>query len=203
MRDTYRTVTQYLVLALAAGTAATIFAATSLAAASPATASPAAVRVHDPHVHGVSRINVAVEGRSAVVELFIPAASVYGFEHEPRDQEEEKAREQALKRLEENIARVLIFDQKAGCRPKSVKVDLSPRHGSKEKGDGHDGHEHDHHAEVFSEFTLDCDVDLAGRKVRIGVFGLFPSIHQATVVVLSETTQQRVRVRDAETTVTL
>lgn len=183
MRETCRKVTKYLVLALSAG--------------------PALAWAEEPHVHGVSRINVAVEGPNAVVELFIPAASVYGFEHEPRNQKEEKHRELALKRLEENVGRVLILEREAGCRPSSITVGLSSKHDSEENGAEHDRHEDGHHAEVFSEFTLDCDVGLAGRKVRTGIFGLFPSIEQVTVVVLSETSQQQIRIKDAETTWTL
>ena len=178
MRDTCRKVTRYLVLALAA--------------------SPAAARAEEPHVHGVSRINVAVEGRSAIVELFIPAASVYGFEHEPRNPKEQKDRKLALKRLEENVDRVLIFERDAGCRPSSIKVGLAPQHDSERNRAAHG-----HHAEVFSEFALDCDVNLAGRRVRIGIFALFPSIEQVTAVVLSEITQQQTRIKDAETRLTL
>jgi Protein of unknown function (DUF2796) len=39
---------------------------------------------HGAHVHGTATLNIAIEERTATVELITPAESIIGFEHQAK-----------------------------------------------------------------------------------------------------------------------
>lgn len=43
---------------------------------------------HDAHVHGVGKLNVALDGDDLIIELTSPAANIVGFEHTPENEQQ-------------------------------------------------------------------------------------------------------------------
>jgi hypothetical protein len=102
-------------------------------------------RHHEAHVHGVARMNVALEGDALFIELISPAANIVGFEHAPRTTEQKAAVRKALETLKSGMA-LFTPPADAGARLVESKVesDISDddQH-SPETGHNH-GHNHDH-----------------------------------------------------------
>lgn len=169
------------------------------------------------HEHGVARVNVAVQGDGAVIEFFAPGQSIYGFEGEPRNAEQESARVAGIERLKEQIPRMFAFDPSLGCQFGSPRVELEddehaaddhheegePHHDER-PADGADEHdeaneaEHaqdeDQHDEVRAEVEVQCARSPVGTDLRLAVTESFPEIVQIDLQVLSDAQQSGARV---------
>ncbi|MGG7566738.1 ZrgA family zinc uptake protein [Rhodovulum sp. DZ06] len=98
----------------------------------------------EAHVHGVSRLQVAVEGAAVEAELRAPGADIVGFEHAARSDADIAAVEAALTALRDPAA---LFGL-AGCAVQQVEA-----HVDREGDEHHDGHDdgHDDHADEHDE----------------------------------------------------
>ena len=95
----------------------------------------------DAHVHGLSQLNIAVEGEKVELEFSSPAMNLVGLEHKATSKKDIAAVKQA-----ESILRqpeMLFSLSEAQCKPLYTNVDIS---GLIEHDDDHDGHKgHDEH----------------------------------------------------------
>lgn len=179
------------------------------------------------HEHGVARVNVAVEGNGATIEFFAPGQSVYGFEGEPRDAQQETARSAGIERLKQAIPRMFVFDPSLDCRFGSPHVELEDDDHA--EADHHEGaeaqsdeeeaaheedapreaHESEHagdeggHDEIHAEVEVQCARSPAGTDLRLAVTESFPAIVQIDLQVLSEAQQSGARVAASGHTVQL
>ena len=72
-------------------------------------------RQHGVHEHGVSRLNVAVEGEDVYLELVSPAVNIVGFEHRPKNEEQQAAVRKGIRALERAV-RLFALPPAARCR---------------------------------------------------------------------------------------
>lgn len=115
----------------------------------------------EAHVHGAARLQVAIEGRHAELILQSPAANLVGFEHQPRNAEQEATVAQASEWLGVNS---LVQNASQDC----VVTEASVHHqqGGKE-GHGHDkDHEHGHgqepgHSDFEVTQRIECESELS------------------------------------------
>ena len=107
-------------------------------------------RQHDAHEHGHVELNIAQDGKELLMEIHAPGADVLGFEHAPKNDQQQKALEQAIAQLE-NAGSLFALTASAGCKIKhqSVANNLSSDKHDEHKHDNHhqDEHDHDHHAD--------------------------------------------------------
>ncbi len=75
----------------------------------------AASAAGEPHVHGKGRLALAPDPSGVQFELVVAAADVWGFEHEPRTEEEATRRAAALQALEDSLPGILQFPPDLGC----------------------------------------------------------------------------------------
>jgi hypothetical protein len=93
----------------------------------------------DAHVHGVSHLQIAVEGARVEIELRAPGADIVGFEHAAASDADKAAQEKALVRLRAPAA---LFGL-AGCTAVEVKAHVGAEGGEHDE-DGHDDHDAEH-----------------------------------------------------------
>lgn len=106
-------------------------------------------RSESAHVHGVSRLDIAIEGESITMGLTAPAADILGFEHEARSAEEKKALAEASAKLAKLAKPMSLFalNKEANCAAKEVVVgEQAELDGGHEHEHEHDEHSHDEHA---------------------------------------------------------
>ena len=166
--------------------------------AAPFPASGAEKRHADGHAHGIAEINIAVEGKKIVVELFTPTEGLMGFEHEAKTDVERKKRDAAVRVLESRFDELVILDKKLGCKSKPGKVSVV-------RSESRDGKETTHaygsskrsgeHREARVTFEYECQQSPAGSRVQFGVTKLFPEIHELKVQVLSDANQSSATIK--------
>ena len=130
------------------------------------------------HVHGVAKLQVAVDNTRMEVVLVSPLDSLIGFERAPRNEKERKAVREMLATFT-NPAALLQPSAAAGCRtgPAAVTSPISDAT-SKPKT------KQDAHAELEAVVTFECDNPAALRGMEVRLFQRFPGIEriQAEVV---------------------
>ncbi|MEO0618880.1 MAG: DUF2796 domain-containing protein [Pseudomonadota bacterium] len=130
--------------------------ALGLAFASAASSGALAADSLDAHVHGVSAMDIAVDGTTMLVSLRMPGADVVGFEREARTDAEKKAVKSAetLLRADSNV---LAIPAAAKCSLVKASVEIEggddhadhddhdhAKKAKKAKKGSHSGHDHDH-----------------------------------------------------------
>lgn len=181
----------------------------AIQAVSPAAAS-AAEREHGAHVHGVSRLNVAIEGHTVLMEWIAPGADIVGFEH-PAESDADKAAVQDAVHALEDATTLFVFPPEAACRLESAEVETSllehhdghdehhdeghdDRHDDEHQEDEHaDHHEHEegdeHHDETHSEFEIrygfHCDQPDRLDHIEVKVFERFPGAEEIDAQVIA------------------
>jgi hypothetical protein len=93
------------------------------------------------HVHGVSELNIDIEGNKLEMQLRAPAINIVGFEHKARTEQHIRKVKQSEVKLNDHKA--LFSFSSGGCRLTQAKIDLSDL--IKNKTTGKDTHTHDHH----------------------------------------------------------
>ncbi|WP_299878117.1 DUF2796 domain-containing protein [uncultured Cocleimonas sp.] len=100
-------------------------------------------REHGAHQHGQAQLNVILENNDLMVMLETPAMNVFGFEHEPKNVEQKKVVELAIKDLE-NISPYIKTDSSAECKIAKIDVDQPfDAHGEHNEHEAKDDHDHD------------------------------------------------------------
>jgi len=173
----------------------------------PVTADEDEHREHDAHVHGVSTLNIAVEGDQLVAELSSPAMNIVGFEHQPGNAEQREAVEQAVEDLKRG-GDWLVLPADASCRLTEARVesellgqgaagpdqdhDNGDEHGHEDEqnaeGHGDEDREHEHeetHSEFQVSYQFTCDDTSAIETVAVQLFDKFPGIEEIEVQALS------------------
>jgi len=140
--------------------------AVAVAAFSMPTVGIAAERGHGAHIHGVSRLSLAVEGNRLELELEAPGADVVGFEHALRTPADAAAIARAADSLKAGKG-LFAFPPVAACSLESVRVQ-SPKSGE-ESG----------HTEFRAEYTFRCDRPDALTQIdAAGFFTRFPAARE-------------------------
>lgn len=150
---------------------------------------------HHAHVHGVAKLEVAVEGAHIDLHLESPLEALLGFERAPRTDKERAAvarMNQALKQADKLFSPTAM----AGCKLVSVQVEAPvleaghKEHGEKGK---HDEHEHEAHADLDADFRFTCAQPgkLTGLEVRLA--DTFPGMRRVDAQVVSGKGQSAAR----------
>lgn len=107
----------------------------------------------DSHEHGIGELDVALEDGVLALELRSPAANLLGFEHAPRNAEEQRQ----VARLQEQLGQpqaLFVLPAAAGCRPAAQQLD-SPLFASHSEAHGHAA-DAGAHSEVQARYRFDC-----------------------------------------------
>jgi hypothetical protein len=144
------------------------------------------------HVHGMSELNIVIEGNKLEMQLRSPAINIVGFEHKASTEQQIRKVKQSEVKLNDHKA--LFSFSSGGCRLTQAKINLANliKKNAIEK-DVHVHHkseldhhekdqekekEHDDHSEVVAHYYYDCeDIDDLS-SLSLGFFAVFPAIQQ-------------------------
>lgn len=153
----------------------------------------AAEREHGAHVHGVSRLNVAIEGHTVLMEWIAPGADIVGFEH-PAETDADKASVQEAVHALEAATGLFVFPPEAACRLENAEVETSLLEHQDEHDEHHDEghdehHDDEHHDETHSEFEIrygfHCDQPDRLDHIEVKVFERFPGAEEIDAQVIA------------------
>ncbi|MFL9711834.1 DUF2796 domain-containing protein [Methylobacillus sp. Pita1] len=146
---------------------------------------PAHAHEQHAHVHGAAKLNIAIEGRSLILALESPMESLLGFEHAPRNSQEQAAVD-ALKKQLSKPAQLFELPAKAECENTAIDLE-SPLF-------EHDIHQHDsHHADLDAEFAYECKQPGQLKRLSVQLFERFPHLHKIDVQIVAGQIQKITR----------
>lgn len=162
-----------------------LLVAAATLAAQPAPA--ATEREHVPHVHGVGRLNVAVQDGTVEIELEAPGADIVGFEHPPSTPAERATVNEAIARLSAG-EKLFVFPRAAGCKLTDAKVSAGAEDGEEHaRAEAHAGSDKDHeehvreHSEFHAHYRFDCSDASALTGMEVMLFKSFPASRELEV----------------------
>jgi hypothetical protein len=120
------------------------------------------------HVHGVAKMDIAVEAKKITVSLETPLDNLVGFERAPRTDSERQRVDDAIARLRAGDA-MFKFDPAAGCRMARVELRSAVLKLGKAEAAPKDGH-----AELEGEWEFDCADATLARHLDVGLFAFNP-----------------------------
>ena len=107
----------------------------------------------EAHVHGKASLNLVLDGQSLFIEFESPAYNLVGFEHEPKDQIQQKEVQDTLSLLS-RPRKVFGFSAQAGCLVESVSVTTTMAGvGKNTVGYEEEHHEEEHHEEEHHDHS--------------------------------------------------
>ncbi|RYU66023.1 DUF2796 domain-containing protein [Aliivibrio finisterrensis] len=157
-------------------------------------------RQHGAHVHGVVETNIAQDGDHLLFEITAPGSDVVGFEHAPKNKEQEQLLEQAIAKLKKPNA-IFSLPESANCKISEVHVSHSMKHADHDH-DSHDHDKHDHdddshheehqseHGEFTAQYEYHCETISELNQVETQWFTLFSHTKKITVQYLGDSGQK-------------
>lgn len=95
----------------------------------------------DAHVHGVSELTIAIEGKALQIEFESPAMNLVGFEHKAKSSKDKEAVKKAVAMLKNGDS--LFSFSEGDCTLVESTVDASGLLSAKEDHDHHKEHDHE------------------------------------------------------------
>ena len=161
---------------------ASLTAITMCLAVATASAEDTGQRQQGAHVHGIAHMTLAAEGPKVLVELTSPAASLIGFEHAPRTDEEHATLALAKENLMAGDAMIRL-NIEARCRLEAAEIDAGfadseqSEHGT-HAHDPETDHGEDGHADFHVVYTFACDRPEELGSAALGLFSGFPVLER-------------------------
>lgn len=146
---------------------------------------------HDAHVHGVARVDAAVEGNDVTIALTSPLHNLLGFEHAPRTAAERASARDVLAQLR-NGSTLFVLSPSARCTLASVSVDAgtldaaSAPASSPSAPGAPDGH-----ANLHADYAFRCDAAAQLRDIDVRLFAAFPRLQRVEVQLVTPRRQSR------------
>jgi hypothetical protein len=137
---------------------------------------------HGAHVHGLAKLDVAVEANTLNLHLATPLEGVLGFEHAPRN-DKERAAVLAMRQKLNAAATLFAPTSAAQCVLASVQIEAPSLEAKAAAG----------HADLDAHFLFNCaQADkLTGVEVRL--FKAFPNMRRIDAQVVSAKGQKAKR----------
>lgn len=148
----------------------------------------------EAHVHGKASINLVLDDQSLFIEFESPAYNLVGFEHEPKDQIQQKEVQDTLSLLS-RPRKVFGFSAQAGCLVESVSVTTTMAGVGKNtvgyEEEHHEGEHHDHsdgdstnkesHSEFKANYLMTCSEPEKLRTIEFKLFKEFLGLKSVQV----------------------
>ena len=116
------------------------------------------------HVHGLAKLDIAVEAKKITLSFETPLDNLVGFERAPRTDSERRRADEAVARLRAGDT-MFRFDPAAGCKLASVELSSAAMKLGTAEGMPQDGH-----AELEAEWQFDCSDATRAGFVDVGLF---------------------------------
>ncbi len=130
----------------------------------------------EPHVHGIAKMLVAIDGNNLEVELVSPLDNLVGFERAPRNDRERKAVQKLMKQLNEPQSLIVPISA-AKCTHNKTEID-APILQSTSKTEHVHGKHDEKHAEMTAAFSFRCADPVALKSIEVRLFDVFPNLQR-------------------------
>jgi hypothetical protein len=179
----------------------------SIAALSVLSITTAAV-AHEAHVHGVGKLDVALDDRTLSLHLDSPLINLLGFEHAASSAPDRQAAQKMGVQLR-GADKVFVTTPAAQCRATSVTLisaALDPALlGEKPapKTAGQSAADHDGHADLDADFVFSCAHPEQLRAIDVKLFELYSGFHRIDVQAVTPKSQSAATLAPGATVIPL
>jgi Protein of unknown function (DUF2796) len=140
-------------------------------------------RAHGAHVHGAAKIDLAIEGDHASLQLTCDTHSLYGFEHKANTMSEKNTVQKTMKIFNEDFVSIFIFDPRLGCTIQPKLVELRAEGHDDDDGQDKPGEQHQ---SLFADYTIKCKSAIEPSLVQFNFSGNFPKVASLALQVVSD-----------------
>ena len=133
---------------------------------------------HKPHVHGESKVKLAIEGNVVEIEFESPAHDIVGFESMPKTAKQRAAVESAVAALKKGET-LFRLTPGAGCKLREAEVE-TPLAESDHK-DEHKQAEEEEHSEFHAHYHFRCAQPERLKGVEVLLFGTFRTMREVDI----------------------
>lgn len=137
---------------------------------------------HGAHVHGLAKLEAALDGGQLTLRLESPLEALLGFEHAPRSAAEQKAVAEMKARLQA-ADRLFVLTGEAGCTLKSATHASQALEG-KSKAE---------HGDLDAEFIFVCARPDKLRGLEARLFDVFPKLRRLDASVVTAKGQKAMK----------
>lgn len=134
--------------------------------------SPVAWAAGHAHVHGVAKLEIAVDSKTLTIELESPQDNFVGFEHAPRTDAERKLTDAAIAKLRA-AASMFKIDPAAQCRLGNVELSSA----ALKLGKPDPQEEKEGHSDIDGSFEFECLDAAKATYVDVSLFD-FPHLQR-------------------------
>lgn len=138
---------------------------------SPAQLVAEAVRQHDSHEHGVSKLKIAIDNNDVQFILVAPGTDIVGFEHKPENSQQKASVTKALELLRKP-EKLFEMPLVAGCSITSIQTKFTLE--KEQEPEILHGQE-DEHAEFHATYLFSCSSPQDLKTIGIQFFDRFPN----------------------------
>ncbi len=132
------------------------------------------------HVHGLVKLDVAVDAKTLTVALEAPLDSLLGFEHRPRTPAQKQAADALLVQM--NAGASLVQPEAAAmCKPTKTTVQSDALQSAAPAAGK--GAKEDEHADLDASFEFSCEQPDKLTFIELGFFDAFKRIQKIEVQV--------------------
>ena len=158
------------------------------------------------HEHGVVRMGLAVDDQRMSLDIEVPAATVFGFEHNPETEEEIRVVSEAMETLRTRVGEVIAVSSELACELEDVEVVSAPEvdeehsHSDDEEHSHSEDEEHSHsededaHSEVRVSVSWFCAQSVEGTDATLSLSSLWPDAELVDLTVITSMGQAAGRV---------
>lgn len=142
----------------------------------------------EAHMHGLSEMTIAIEGKSLEIQITSPAMNLIGFEHKARTTKDIEMVENAVSLLGKHATLFSLSGDH--CTLVNTSVDVSGVIDSYHDEHEEDSHaEHGNHSEIIANYHYNCEGVEKLSAINVTLFDIFSGIHQLRVMWVTETLQ--------------
>jgi hypothetical protein len=155
----------------------------------------------DAHVHGLSDMTMAIEGKTLDIQLISPTVNLFGFEHKASNKKEIAIVNNA-KALLSNTASLFSFSG-GGCSLINTAIDVSSllkdhenehEHQPRNSKKSHDDHSiketgHESHSQIVANYRYYCEETATLSAITVLAFEQFLGIKTIRVMWITDTKQ--------------
>lgn len=147
-----------------------------------------AAREQGAHVHGEGHVSIAFDGKRGKVHWESPAQPLFGFEHQAKSKKDQKKKEDGLKKLEDRISEMIVFDASLKCEIKKEIFEVNQQNT---------------HSDVSAEFSINCESPVAGTSVSFNFQKVFSGLKKIQVDILADGVQKSLEVNKSGDSIVL
>jgi len=164
---------------------------------------------HEAHVHGVGKLDVALDGKTLSLHLDSPLVNLIGFEHAAKSTKDKQAAQDMARTLR-NAATVFVTTPSAECKVSGVQlvsaaiepVLLGEAAVSKtSKPAGHE--DHDGHADMDADFSFQCAYPERLQRIDVKLFEAFKGFNSIDVQLVTPKRQGAVKLTPTAAGITI